>query len=951
MSDAPLCRASTRFQRSLDAMQVCSKIKTAICVLSSMLFLLGMCYTAAAESGSSLDFIPDPLSVQRFGNGYRYTQKGWTVVHIEGSPYERGVQHGRLLAAEIAGYVRCLSSFNGFKSPADSWNYTRQLTGVLMLRGYPQELLQEMQGIADGASDAGARVDGRRLDITDIAAINAANELDLLRDGMKATPTGTEGVRAPEGSRVGKGPPLPKRLHPARCSAFAATGPATADGKIVLGHITMYDLYPASFYNVWLEVKPEEGYRFVMQTTPGGIHSGMDFVVNEAGIVLSETTIQQTFVTPSGYPLAARIRKASQYGDSIESASEILSENGNGLCSTEWILADVNRNEIALLTLGTKEHILHRSSRSEWIGGTEGFYWSCNNAKDREVRLETIPGFKGRPSPVAVFEPSKRDALWVQMYHRHKGRINEAFAQEVLSTPALVSAFSVDAVYTTTDLARRFQIIASFGPPVGGVRNPSLVERMRFPEIRPLVSHPWTKIRADWRPDAGGKDPVQPVDLADPRNPSNKELPLSQPKEPEVETLAAWRGTLLPAAESDMWLPVAFANFEKIVALENALKKKAGSKTLNPEHEEEIGLELNYYRSLYTLGSLAGTDKAPDSFQENVADENWYKIIQGKGVLLLHSLRGMLGTEVFDRLMDQFGTQHAGQRVSTEEFMAFIEKETGRHVRNFFKGWLKESGLTQVRLLGATPRRGAQGWNTVVKLERDKAGGAPLLPVTVETEDGEEATRLLVLEKNYETVELHTEGRPIRVILDKYGTASCASTYNPFTILTFDTELESTLIVYGTTDEKTANQEAARLLQQALRRREHNISVPICSDAEITEEILRTRHIVLIGRPGCNAVTDRWSKSLPVRFGAASFAIRGEHYVHPESAVVCAATNPLNRRFSAVCLAGLSCEGTMRVVPSFEEENLIYAQVVVFPHGREPQGFTLPAPEGIRELR
>lgn len=951
MSDVPFFLACKRFRQTSPALKVCSRIKTAIVFFGRLILVLGICSPAAAESGSSHDYIPDPLSVQRFGNGYRYTQKGWTVVHIEGSPYERGVQHGRLLAPEIAGYVRCLSSFNGFKSPTDSWNYTRQLTGVLMLRGYPEELLAEMQGIADGASEAGARVDGRRLDVTDIAAINAANELDLLRDGMKATPTGTEGIRAPEGSLLRNAAKPPKRAHPTRCSAFAATGAATADGKIVVGHITMYDLYPAGFYNVWLEVKPENGYRFVMQTTPGGIHSGMDFVVNEAGIVLSETTIQQTSVTASGYPLAARIRRASQYGDSIEKASEILSENGNGLCSTEWILADINRNEIALLTLGTKEHILHRSSRNEWIGGTEGFYWSCNNAKDMAVRLETIPGIKGRPSPVAVFEPSKRDALWVQMYHRHKGRINESFAQEVLTTPALVSAFSVDAVYTTTDLARRFDIIASFGPPVGGVRNPSLAERMRFPEIRPLVSHPWTKIRADWRPDSGGKNPVQAVDLEDPRNPSHKELPASQPKEPDLETQAAWHGTLLPAAESDMWLPIAFAHFEKIVALENALKKKAGSKTFDPEHEEEIGLELNYYRSLYTLGSLAGTDKALDNFQESVADENWYKIIQGKGVLLLHSLRGLLGKEVFDHLMDQFGTRYAGQRVSTEEFMTFIEKETGRHVRNFCKGWLKETGLTQVRLLGATLRRSTQGWTTAVKLERDKAGGAPLLPVTLETEDGEEATRLLVLEKNYETLEIQTQGRPIRVVLDKYGTASCAATHNPFTILTFDTELERTLIVYGTADEKTANQEAARLLQQSLRRREHNISVPIFSDADITEENLRTHHIVLIGRPGCNAVTDRWSKSFPVRFGTASFEIRNEHFAHPDSAVVCAATNPLNRRFSTVCLAGLSCEGTMRVVPSFEEENFIYAQVVVFPHGREAQGFTLPAPEGIRELR
>ena len=36
----------------------------------------------------------DPNTVQRHGKGYRYNQAGWIVVHIEGEPYERGVQHG-----------------------------------------------------------------------------------------------------------------------------------------------------------------------------------------------------------------------------------------------------------------------------------------------------------------------------------------------------------------------------------------------------------------------------------------------------------------------------------------------------------------------------------------------------------------------------------------------------------------------------------------------------------------------------------------------------------------------------------------------------------------------------------------------------------------------------------------------------------------------------------------
>ena len=73
-----------------------------------------------------------------------------------------------------------------------------------------------------------------------------------------------------------------------------------------------------------------------------------------------------------------------------------LGQNGNGLSTNEWILADIKQNEIALLTLGTHHSKLYRSSKNEWIGGAKGFYWSCNHNKDLEVRLELARAALGK---------------------------------------------------------------------------------------------------------------------------------------------------------------------------------------------------------------------------------------------------------------------------------------------------------------------------------------------------------------------------------------------------------------------------------------------------------------------------------------------------------------------------------------------------------------------------
>ena len=97
----------------------------------------------------------------------------------------------------------------------------------------------------------------------------------------------------------------------------------------------------------------------------------------------------------------------------------ILGEGNNGLYTNEWLLADTKTNEIAMFELGTHKSRLWRSSKNEWFGGTEGFYWGCNNAKDLEVRLETVAGLEGRPANV-VFHPSDRDRTWLRLFDRKK---------------------------------------------------------------------------------------------------------------------------------------------------------------------------------------------------------------------------------------------------------------------------------------------------------------------------------------------------------------------------------------------------------------------------------------------------------------------------------------------------------------------------------------------------
>src|SRR5262249_17864218 len=79
-----------------------------------------------------------------------------------------------------------------------------------------------------------------------------------------------------------------------------------------------------------------------------------------------------------------------------------------------------------------------------------------------------------------------------------------------------------------------------------------------------------------------------------------------------------------------------------------------------------------------------------------------------------------------------------------------------------------------------------------------------------------------------------------------------------FHVLSFLAEIDQTLIVYGTLDEVPTNREAAESLQQAIRERGSNFTVPIKADKDVTEGELRSHHLLLVGRPGSNAVVGRF---------------------------------------------------------------------------------------------
>ncbi len=831
----------------------------------------------AAPEPSIASERPDPATVQRFGPAYRYPRAGWIVVHIEGGPYDRGYQHGRLLAPEIADYVKTLAGKRSNSAPGDAWRETRTLVNALFLRRYDPEYLEEMKGIADGAAAAGATFQGRPLDLLDVVTVNSDIELEFLDTALDATATGLEGrsFRAPADL-------TPAPAPPEHCSAFAANGPATADGKIVFGHITMFSLTFVRHFNVWLDIKPETGHRVLMQTYPGGIQSGMDYYLNDAGLIVAETTIKQTRFDPTGHALASRIRKALQYSDSIDQAVATLKAGNNGMYTNEWLLADTKTNEIAMFELGTRKNRLWRSSKDEWFGGTKGFYWGCNNAKDVDVRLETVASLKGRPANV-VYHPTDRDRAWLRLYDKHKGAISTAFGFEAFTTPPLAASPSLDAKFTTTEMARELKTWAVFGPPLGKTWEPSDAERRRYADVRPLVGNDWTILGAESPGETVTTERIRVASAGKPTEriaASSKAVDLpdaspqddpSEPNDTNSPLTEAWHGTILPASDADIWLAAAFADFQPIVARERDYRARAARKKRDLTRDEQDAIDLALfapYSHYRTAVARLGKDIPLAEIHPELTSDDWYQIASGKGVMLLSALRARLGDERFCKMMDAFGREYAGQPVRSVDFNKAAALQLGENLSDFFREWSQGEGLP---------------------------GGS-------------------------------------------HG--------HEWSVDSFESDLDRTVIVYGTLKESDAQREAAGRLQRQIETKWSNITVPILSDREAKPESLKGRHILLVGRPDTNSLASTFAHVLPLTFGPASFVVRGETYAHAGSAVIAAGPKPDDPRSEVVIFAGLSAEATWKCVKAIGDRGEGgAAEVILLPAGKKPRKLVVSEPK------
>lgn len=239
-------------------------------------------------------------TIARCGEGWLERDKGMMILHVKGSPYEMGYQHGALLKEH------CQQNFHFLLEEK-----AKELVKVGSLKINPLGLVRAI------AEKQKAFVPPRYLE-----------ELQGLADGSGLS---EDEIRTANF--------IPELFH---CSGFAVMNSATQDGTLYHGRVLDYKCdWRLQEHAVIMVAEPDDGIPFVSITYAG-------FIGSVTGMNSQQVSIGEMggpgFGHWSGVPMAILMREVIQSANTLGEAKAVFETNPR-TCVYYYVIADGKTNE------------------------------------------------------------------------------------------------------------------------------------------------------------------------------------------------------------------------------------------------------------------------------------------------------------------------------------------------------------------------------------------------------------------------------------------------------------------------------------------------------------------------------------------------------------------------------------------------------------------------------
>jgi len=250
------------------------------------------------EIRSACESATKPVVLATSGKGWLETRAGNLVLHVAGTPYEMGYQHGVLLRPQIQSLVARLyvaAAAQALTAKEESPFARLEKAYARCLPYIPKDVLDEMRGLAEGA----------QLPLERLRTVNM----------------------------------IPELFH---CSGFAMWGKATNDGALYHGRILDYAM-ELGYHNfaVLIVGRPEGKHAFINVGYTGFLGSVTG--TNDQGISFGEMGgggVGQW----DGMPMAFLLRKGLEEADSLEEGLAIFRETPR-TCEYYYVISDAKKKD------------------------------------------------------------------------------------------------------------------------------------------------------------------------------------------------------------------------------------------------------------------------------------------------------------------------------------------------------------------------------------------------------------------------------------------------------------------------------------------------------------------------------------------------------------------------------------------------------------------------------
>ena len=295
---------------------------------------------------------------------------------------------------------------------------------------------------------------------------------------------------------------------------------------------------------------------------------------------------------------------------------------------------------------------------------------------------------------------------------------------------------------------------------------------------------------------------------------------------------------------------------------------------------------------------------------EDKQEELDAQIGYGKGSMVFHMLRQIVGKGPFFSTLRGFSKRYGGKQAGWEDIQKIFEEESGKRLSGFFSQWLDRPGGPQLKLENVSYRETSKGYLISGEVVQEREIYQLFLPIEVD-EGLEKKSFLLEVSRGRSSFSTEVPKIPLGLSLDPEGHLF-QKLYPEEIIPSLNVLLEDREKVFVISDHE--DKESRKVYMELARIAQEKKGGEILSVKEMTEEKILNSSLMLLGESWKDPIFTKLISNLPspIRLRDGAFFVNGNRVNEEDESLLLTTPHPLRPGKWVTIYFGIAATGLSR---------------------------------------